>query len=435
MTSLLPSSATRTSAREESAETGPARRRSRSLVLVATLGGGAAAAVTLGVCLLLGLAGWYLTDGGGHGAPRDGLHVGALAWLLGHGSGVGVGGVAVTVVPLGITLLCALALWRAGLRIGVAVSGHGPDVDGLTDGQRDLVVPLAGALLTAGYVVVALGVATLAAAPATRAGPATAPDSSAVVLWSLLLCLLAGVPAIAVGSGRAALWASWLPATVVASALVARRVLVWWSIVAFLALAAALAVDLDTAANVMGSLGGESSSGGGALVVMLLVSLVLLPNAAAFASSYLLGPGFAVGTGTAVTPSLVVLGPLPAFPLLAALPDAGTASGWTRWVVLLPVLVAGLATMRAQRAWPTPYYVEGAVRGLAGGVAAGVALAAVTGLAGGAVGPGRMRDVAPETFESLLHAVTGFGLGGLLGGLLVTWWQRRTMPVEVTLED
>ena len=25
----------------------------------------------------------------------------------------------------------------------------------------------------------------------------------------------------------------------------------------------------------------------------------------------------------------------------------------------------------------------------------------------------------------LLHAVTAFGIGGLLGGLAITWWQRR----------
>ena len=59
----------------------------------------------------------------------------------------------------------------------------------------------------------------------------------------------------------------------------------------------------------------------------------------------------------------------------------------------------------------------------------------MTSLAGGAVGPGRMRDVAPYSFDVLLHAVTAFGVGGLLGGLAVTWWQRRTMPVEVTLDD
>ena len=44
------------------------------------------------VCLALGVIGWFLTDAGAHGAPRDGLRTGALGWLLAHGSGVSVHG-------------------------------------------------------------------------------------------------------------------------------------------------------------------------------------------------------------------------------------------------------------------------------------------------------------------------------------------------------
>ena len=51
----------------------------RPLVLVATLGGAAAAAGTLLVCLAAGVVGWFLSDGGAHGVPRDGLRTGALA--------------------------------------------------------------------------------------------------------------------------------------------------------------------------------------------------------------------------------------------------------------------------------------------------------------------------------------------------------------------
>ncbi len=397
----------------------------RPLVLVAGAGGVAAAAATLVVCLAVGVAGWFLSDGGAHGAPRDGLRVGALAWLMGHGSGVRVEGVAVTAVPLGITLLCAWTLWRVGQRVGASVSGHGPDAEGIEDGQRDVVVPAAGLLLTAGYVATAVATSALASTPAT------APSTPHVVGWSLLLCLLVGVPAIAVGSGRAAIWTSALPATVRAAAHVCRRVLLAWAAVSVVALLAALALDLGTAANVMSQLGG----GGGAVALVVVVSLAVLPNATAFSGSYLLGPGFTVGSGTLVAPGAVVLGPLPAFPLLAALPDDGPAPGWTGWLVLLAPLLAALAVVRSQRAWPTASFVEGAVRGVAGGVAAGVLVAVAASVAGGAVGPGRMGDVAPLAFDVLLHAVTSFGLGGLAGALATTWWQRRTMPVEIALDD
>ena len=87
-------------------------RHRRPLVLLAPLAGASAAASTLMVCLALGVAGWFLTDAGTHGTPRDGLWVGALAWLTAHGSGVHVGGTLVSAMPLGITLVCGWATWQ-----------------------------------------------------------------------------------------------------------------------------------------------------------------------------------------------------------------------------------------------------------------------------------------------------------------------------------
>ena len=50
----------------------------------------------------------------------------------------------------------------------------------------------------------------------------------------------------------------------------------------------------------------------------------------------------------------------------------------------------------------------------------GSLLGLLAALAGGAVGPGRMRDVGPLAFDVLVHAITAFGIGGLLGGLAMT---------------
>ncbi len=396
----------------------------RPLVLVATLGGATAAAGTLMVCLAAGVVGWFLSDGGAHGVPRDGLRTGALAWLMGHGSGIRIEGVQVSAVPLGITLVAAWTLWRLGQRIGVSVSGHGPDVEEIADGQRDLTVQAAVLLLSSGYVIVAVLTASLAATPAT------APSTGGVVVWSLLLCLLAGGPGIAVGSGRAAVWAAALPLTLRAAGGVVRRLLLLWAAVSALAFIVAFASDLSTAANVLSQLDADL----GALVIIVVLSLLLLPNAVAFTGSYLLGPGFTVGTGTLVAPSTVVLGPLPSFPMLAALPDEGTAAGWTAWLMLLAPLVAAAAVALHQRHAPVLGYTDAGVRGCAGGILAGLALGLVASVAGGSVGPGRMQDVAPYAFDTALHAVTSFGIGGLLGALAMTWWQRRSMPVEIELE-
>jgi len=421
MTSLLPAATSRRSASEVSADLTTRR----PLVLIATFGGIAAAAATLLVCMAFGVIGWFLTDGGSHGAPRDGLRTGALAWLMGHGSGLRVEGVPITAVPLGITAVCAWAAWRIGQRVGSSISGHGPDSDAVVDGDRDFVVPFALTLFTAGYVVTAVVTASVAATPET------APSTLRVILWSLLLCALVAGPAIAVGSGRAAIWTSYLPATLGASAHAARRILVLWVAVSLVAFAVSLVLDFSTAANVMSQLHADT----GAVVLITVLSLVLLPNAVAFSGSYLLGPGFTVGTGTLVTPGAVVLGPLPTFPMLAALPDEGQTPGWTPWLILLPLVVAFVAVVLCQRSWPTNRYDEGALRGCVGGVCAGIGFGVLAWLAGGAVGPGRMSDIAPFASEAMLHAVTSFGIGGLLGGLAITWWQRRTMPVAIHMNE
>ena len=379
-----------------------------------------AATATLTVCLALGVVGWFLTDAGTHGTPSDGLRVGALGWLMGHGSGVHVQGVPVTLLPLGITLVCAWVTWRTGHRLGDALSGHGPDADRIADGERDWTVPVAAALFTAGYVVVAVVTATLASTTSTQ------PDPARVVLAAFLLCALLAAPAIAVGSGRAGVWAATLSPSVAATAAACRAVLKAWLAVAALAFLVALVLDFDTALNVQSQLGTDA----GATVLLGLASLLVLPNAVAFSGAYLLGPGFTMGVHTIVSPAEVSIGALPMFPMLAALPDAGPTPAWAPWLVAVPPLVAALAVARALRRHPTLRWEEGALHGCGGGMLAGVTFALLALLAGGAVGPGRMSDVGPLASGVLLHAITAFGIGGLVGGLAMTWWHRRRTPAR-----
>lgn len=386
----------------------------RPLVPTATLGGAVAAGGPLLVCLAIAVVGWFLTDAGGAGSPSGALRVGAHGWLLAHGASVAVEGVRITAIPLGLTLVCAWVAWRVGHRVGESVSGHGPDADRIADGARDWTVPLAAALFAVGYAVV--GVVTCSVA----ATAASSPDPARVVLWSVLVGGLVGGAAIAFGSGRAAIWLPVLPAAVRDAALVAGRILRLWALVSLVALAVAFVLDFSTAANVVSQLHADA----GAVLLMTLVTIGVLPNAMLFSSSYLLGPGFSVGTGTTVSTSAVVLGPLPMFPLLAALPDQGPQPWWTEWLMLTPVLLAAYVAGRVQRDRPVLAWDQAAIRGCAGGIAAGVGLAALTVLAGGAVGPGRMAQVGPHTFEVLLHAITSFGIGGVLGAVAVCWWQR-----------
>lgn len=420
MVSLLPTAPASRRTPGRSASRADARRR-RPLALVTVLGGVVAASITLAACLTAGMVGWFLSDAGAHGAPRDGLRVGALGWLMAHGSGVLVDGVRITAVPLLLTLLCAVTVWRVAHRVGDAVSGHGPDADRLADGERDWTVATASLGFGAGYLAVVVAVSSLASTAATR------PSTASALLWALGLVALIGVPALAVGTGRAAIWTAPLPATWTLGAITAWRILRAFWLASAALLLGALLVDGATAVNIVSQLQLNTSG----TVAYVLVTLLVLPNAVLFGGAYLLGPGFSVGAGTLVSPAGVVLGALPLFPLLAALPDTGPVPAWTPWLIALPPLVAAYAVARVQRRHPTFRWEEGALRGCGAGVVAGVLLGLLTALAGGAVGPGRMQVVAPYAFDVLLHAIASFGLGGLAAGLAMTWWQRRTLlPVD-----
>lgn len=400
--------------------------RPRPLVLIATLGGVMAALGPLVVLLAIGVIGWFATDAGVHGAPRDGMRVGALAWLAGHGSGVTVMGARIAIVPLGITAVAAWSVWRLGHRVGDSVSGHGPDADRISDGERDLTVPTAVVLFLAGYAVVAVVVATLAA------GTTADPSLPRVLGCTVLLAVFVAAPAIAIGSGRAAIWAAFLPASVRAAAAVAGAVLARLLVVSTLVLLVALALSFDDAATMTSRLHPSPSEAG----LYALVNAAFVPNAALFTGSWLLGPGFAVGGATLVSPGAVVLGPLPVVPLLAALPATGTPAGWVGGLIALPPLVAAYAAFRALRGrlltWDRIL-----LAGCGGGLVAGFAFAVLASLSGGAAGPGRMRFVGPFTRDVLVHSVTACGIGALLGasGLAVHAWRATRTPRTSPAED
>jgi hypothetical protein len=410
MTSLLPAPR-RTSPRAG----GPDAAHRRPLVLLAALAGAGAAVATLLVCLAAGVVGWFLTDAGAHGAPRDGLRVGALGWLMAHGSGMRVQGTAITAVPLALSLLAAVVVWRLGVRLGDSVSGHGPDADAIADGVRDWTVPSATGVFTLAYAAVAVVTHRLAATADA------APSLARTLTWTVLLCVVVAGTAVAVGSGRAAIWTSFLPISLRAAAAAARRVLLWYAVASAAVLVVALGLDWDGAVNVMSQL----HTSPGAAVLLIGLCMLLTPNATLFTGSYLLGPGFAVGSHTLVTPTAVVLGPLPMFPLLAALPDAGPTPGWTPALLVVPPLVAAAAVYRTLRRYPTSRWDDAALRGAGAGLLCAVAFAVLAAVSGGAVGPGRMTEVGPFVFQVLLHGVAAFGLGGLVGSLAATARHRR----------
>ncbi len=122
--------------------------------------------------------------------------------------------------------------------------------------------------------------------------------------------------------------------------------------------------------------------------------LALMPNLIAFGNSWLTGVGFSVGQGSLVSPLVTELGPLPAIPMLAALPVSSNSLGVV--FILVPLLSAFFATLlvkshTAELRFNYASATSAAISlGLAIGFVAAVEMWIMADFAGGAIGPGRM---------------------------------------------
>ena len=413
MSTSFPAHTSSPSTRPGGAGRGPSR--SRPTLVVGVAAGAGAALLGVAVCAVIGLVGWYLSDAGGHGEPRQGLLMGARGWLVAHGAGLSVDGTAVTMLPLGLTAALAWVAWQAGLRLGEAVWDHGPDEYARLDGSRDLTVPLAVSGFVLGYVALALVTSSVAT------GSDWAPGTGAVLGWALGLAVLLGGVGVVVGSGRAEHWAWSVPLPVQDAVHGAGALLRVWLGVSLLLFVVAMVLGADEALDTVRSLGTSN----GETFLLVLACLLVLPQAVLFASAFLLGPGFAVGTGTAVAPGGVVLGPLPLLPVLGALPDEGTTASF--WVLhpALPVLLAVLVVARRHARLEVVGWNASLTAGAGAGLGAALVLAFLTSLADGAIGPGRMSEVGADPVAVLLAAVLPFVGGGVCGAALGTWWARR----------
>lgn len=372
----------------------------RPLVVGAGLAGAAAAATVLVGCMAAALVAWFSTDQGSHGTTKDALRIGSDAWLLAHGASLDVGVAVVTLVPLGLTLLCGYVCFRLG-RWAATTS--------LAEDLRTL--GLAVVVFAAVYGLVALVVALLASVPSAE------PHLGRAFAGGFLVAALGGGPGLASGSGHLDPLLARLPESARAALHGAAVAALATFAAGGLLVAVALVLDLGEAANVLTALHADGAAG----AFMTVLVAAFAPNAALFGSSYLLGPGFAVGTGTVVSTGDVALGPVPAFPLLAALPGDGPAPWWAMLLLVIPVLLGGLAGWSVARSYPGVGYDVAALRGLGGGVGGALLLGVAMALAGGAVGPGRMSDVGPAVVASTLAAVVSLGLGGTVGAMLTHW--------------
>lgn len=368
----------------------------RGLAVFGLVAAGWCAGVGLAVAAVLVLLGWAF-DSASTASVGDALRVAGLGWLLAHHAPVDIPGGSLTVAPLGLTLVSGTLLVRAGRVAGA---------------HRAAVTRTAGALVTAAvalpYAALAGVVAALSDVGGTRVqAPAAVAAAGALAAAAVAAGFLLGRygAADALGSSR------WR-ATAAGGAAGVLTLLGTGAVLA----GAALGWHQPRVAQMTGAL--DPGTGGG--TALLVLSVLLVPNAAVWAASYVTGAGFAVGTGTAVGPFLVQLGPVPALPLLAALPAGGATGPLVALPALLgPVLGGVLAGRLVQRRLPELAPARAALWGLAAGAGGGLALGVLAALAGGAAGPGRLAAVGPAPLAAAGTAALELGVVAA-----ATAWQR-----------
>ncbi len=175
----------------------------------------------------------------------------------------------------------------------------------------------------------------------------------------------------------------------------------------------ALAMHLDEASRLERGL----APGAVGAVLLLVLEVGYLPNAIVWAISFSLGPGFAFGASTVVTPTGSALTQLPAFPLLAALPPGLHAAmpGWLEPTVLaLPYLAGVIGGLLLSRCAPRMPLDAAPLWGLACGAASGCLLGVLGAFSGGPLGGARLAAVGPSGWQVAVVGALELGVSAAI---------------------
>ena len=398
---------------------------SASVTLTAALAAIQAATASLVLVLAPTVLAW-VTGAGSSATWSQAVRVALDAWLAALGVDVRVPGGVYGLIPLGLTLLPLLACWLSARRMARALDPNGERIAAGFGRARARPAPVR-ALVTFVLVWTGLvtGVAALAATPAVGPVLWQAPIGAAVV-GGLGAC--AGAAAWTAGGLRPGLrlsarWVADLLRVPDAARHLARPA----GIGLFAQLAGAavvLACALLTSLSAIAHLQHVLDPGLTGNVVLILVQVLLLPNAVVWVAAFLAGPGFAVGAATSVTPAAAVVGPLPALPMIAALPAPGTLPSWAYGLLAVPFLAGACLGVsvgrRADHGRGPRASVRTALDAVGASALAGAGMAVVCWLSAGSAGPGRLSDTGPHPIVTGTIFAAELAVGAFAGLLVVS---------------
>lgn len=359
------------------------------------------------VFVVVGLARTLEGAGGLGGAARAGL----AGWLLGHGVAIGTSIGSLGLAPLLLTLLIVWRLNRAGVHVTRAIGAR-------RGGSIRSALAVAG-MIGLWYAVIGLLAALVTDAPGTAVpNTAAAVDFFLLGLAGALIGTLRSTDALGTIARRIPRMLRHGLRTGVVAALL---ILVAGAVVTGLSVALGAGRAADMIAAYHTGVAGQAG--------ITLLSLAYGVNAIVWAAAYLLGPGFALGTGTAVRLTEVSVGPLPTVPLLAGLPDGPTGAAGAALLAVPVVAAIGsgvLMTRRMSRPRPSrpgeppaprrsPSWVLVVGSAVIAGPVAGLVLGLLAWISGGSLGDGRLSDIGPGFGAVLLAATVVVTVGASLG--------------------
>jgi Family of unknown function (DUF6350) len=331
----------------------------------------------------------------------------ADAWLLGHGTDIlvtldaatakssGLPGAGtpfvLTIAALGFALLTIVLARRAGRRI--AETHHRL--------MGEIVAVVVVAALSLG---IAVSAVSSIARPSLWQG--TALPTGAFVI-GLLIARVDALPR----------WMWWRPDTraIVATALRGGAAAAATVVsVAALAVVALLLANYAQIITLYENLHTESLGG----LALTVAQILFLPDLVIWAASWLIGPGFAIGAGSSVSPLGTTLGPIPSIPVFGALPQGDLTFAFAGLVIpILAGFLAGalLSGPLAARIQSTARLTWTVAAGLGTGVVGGTILGLLAWASAGSIGPGRLQHAGPDPLSVGLFAALELGVAAIVG--------------------
>ena len=136
-------------------------------------------------------------------------------------------------------------------------------------------------------------------------------------------------------------------------------------------------------------------------ILLFALNLFYLPNLAVSVLAYFTGTGFAVGTGTLVSPFTHRLGEIPALPLLSALPTSSS-----KWALIAVALVIALGALMA--GWALSSSTQALIQALA---LLAISISVISYLASGSLMTDAMSAVGVSIWKMALSLTVELGIG------------------------